>query len=123
MVVESPLHKSGRLQCADDRILPPKRGGIVRRAHPGLEFGDADAQRQPIRPYRIEMRARITQETSCPASASRTAKWLPTAPGAENAYPHVKEVLLEGMLVPTGFTSLVPTNRSAAQGGLRSSRP
>src|SRR5205085_5317638 len=23
---------------------------------------------------------RITQETSCPASASRTAKWLPTAP-------------------------------------------
>ena len=42
----------------------------------------------------------------------------------ENAYPHVKEVLLEGMFVPTSFHKPCSgRNRSAAQGGLRSSRP
>ena len=37
---------------------------------------------------------RITQETSCPASASRTAKWLPTAP-APKIQIRMGEVVLD----------------------------
>jgi hypothetical protein len=39
---------------------------------------------------------RITQETSCPARASRTAKWLPTAPAPKMQIRMGWEVLLGG---------------------------
>jgi hypothetical protein len=35
----------------------------------------------------------MTQETSCPASASRTAKWLPTAPAPKMHIRIVWDVL------------------------------
>ena len=71
---------AGRLQRADDEILRAERGRVVGRLHVGLEFGVANAKRQAVCLDGIEMRPAHHAGHFVPDSASRTAKWLPTAP-------------------------------------------
>src|SRR4051812_30701139 len=53
---------------------------------------------------------RITQDTSCPASASRTAKWLPTAPAPKMQIRMRVVSLMEGatkgQVVTTSYAGL-----------------
>ena len=99
----SEAGQAGRLQCADDDILRSERGGIVRCAHLGLEFGVSDAQREAIGLHRIEMRAPHHAGNIMPCQREPHRKMAADGARTENAYPHVKEVLLEGMFVPTSF--------------------
>ena len=104
---------------ADDDILRPERGRIVGSLDAcALNSASPTRSVRPLALTAARCGPRITQETSCPASASRTAKWLPTAP-APKMHIRMRKGPAEGWRLAPVSTSL---RRSATGHAIKASR-
>jgi hypothetical protein len=87
---------AGRLQRADDDILRPEIGRIVRCLHARFELGIADAQRQAICLDGGKMRPARHAGHLMSGKRQSHRKMAPDGARAEDAYPHERKFLSEG---------------------------